>query len=187
LVKVCGAISTVDLFKSAVESLTADLTFYNNSDIITTMKTQIKVTRTGVRNYTILSEDFTLPGNGISYKKGTRFPTSSLQEVGIVITMGHGLSEVIPLDLFKEFTESWTEVTRTKEPCKPAVEVRVKHCEDRTALWLAQITAMWKTKDAVCERDVAKARVSYLRKIISLVESGKAEKELRGLVETLNR
>ena len=151
------------------------------------MKTQTKVTRTGVRNYTILSEDFTLPGTGISYKQGTRFPTSSLQEVGIVITMGHGLSEVIPLALFKEFTESWTEVTRTKEHGKPVVEVRVKHCEDTTATWLAHL-AMWRTKNAVCERDVvAKERIAYLRKIISLVESGKAAKELRGLVETLNR
>lgn len=89
------------------------------------MATNAEGTKTITRYYARLKEDFTYEFYGKNTEKAGRvynLRNYTLTRGGLVFTLGHGASEIIPMDkleLFIETDEVVTTVTRTREPYVP--------------------------------------------------------------------
>lgn len=121
----------------------------------------------------------------LEIKAGRKFNARDVNVNGLVIWMGHGWNEVVPHEYLGEYEITYNIVktdgnTTTKEKIREDVtEVYNEH---------------WKNTRAKIEKDKKHAakvnlknRIATLRKTIKFVNTGKAEKELKMLLEELTQ
>ena len=122
----------------------------------------------------------TLAKDTLGYKAGHKFSTKLVREEGVVLVTGHGTHETIPHDCLGKYVATWKEVTKQGH-----ITMTVEKKEDVTAQW----TNYWKEQtdkrnaaQAKQERAANKRRIAELRRIITLVKTGEADKELAELL-----
>lgn len=125
-----------------------------------------------------LKEDFTLDcmGSKHTYKKGTTFNVKRMNEQGVIIVLGHGISEIIPRELFNKYTCTWTEVYLTADGA-----IHKNKRKDVTKEWNEHwdgIVNKDKVRQQKQQIEKNNLRIKELKKLIKFVKSGEAEKEL---------
>lgn len=128
-----------------------------------------------------LKEDFTLDcmGSKHTYKKGTTFNVKRMNEQGIIIVLGHGISEIIPRDLLGKYTCTWVEVYKNGDST-----IHKNKEKDVTKEWNEHwnnIINKEKVRQQRQQNELNNLRIKELKKLINFVKSGKAEKELASL------
>jgi len=128
-----------------------------------------------------LNEDFTLDcmGSKTTYKKGTTFNVKKMDHRGVIIVLGHGLSELIPRELFGKYTCSWVEVYKNGDST-----IHKNKSKDVTKEWNEHwdsIVNKEKLRGQWEEEMYNKLKIKDLKKLIKFVKSGNAEKELASL------
>lgn len=125
-----------------------------------------------------LKEDFTLDcmGSKTTYKKGTTFNVKRMDERGVIIVLGHGISEIIPRELFDKYTCTWVEVYKNGDST-----IHKNKKKDVTKEWNEHwnnIVNKEKLRKQREQETYNKLRIKDLKKLIKFVKSGEAEKEL---------
>jgi len=128
-----------------------------------------------------LNEDFTLDcmGSKTTYKKGTTFNVKRMDHRGVIIILGHGISELIPRQLFGKYTCSWVEVYKNGDST-----IHKNKSKDVTKEWNEHwdsIVNKEKLRGQWEEEMYNKLKIKDLKKLIKFVKSGNAEKELASL------
>jgi len=128
-----------------------------------------------------LNEDYTLDcmGSKTTYKKGTTFNVKRMDHRGVIIILGHGLSELIPRKLFDKYTCSWVEVYKNGDST-----IHKNKSKDVTKEWNEHwdsIVNKEKLREQRQEEMYNKLKIKDLKKLIKFVKSGNAEKELASL------
>jgi len=128
-----------------------------------------------------LNEDFTLDcmGSKTTYKKGTTFNVKKMDHRGVIIVLGHGLSELIPRELFGKYTCSWVEVYKNGDST-----IHKNKSKDVTKEWNEHWNSIINKEKLRGQREEEmynKLKIKDLKKLIKFVKSGEAEKELASL------
>jgi len=122
----------------------------------------------------------TLAKDTLGYKAGHKFNTKLLREEGVVLVTGHGTHDIIPHDCLGQYEATWKEVLQDGD----MTTTITKH-KDVTTLWLnhwVRIANKRNEAEAKAQRAANKRRIAELRKIIALVKTGEAEKQLTELL-----
>lgn len=128
-----------------------------------------------------LNEDYTFEcmGSKTTYKKGTTFNVKRMDHRGVIIILGHGLSELIPREFFGKYTCSWVEVYKNSDST-----IHKNKSKDVTKEWNEHWNSIInkdKLKQQRQQIELNNLRSKELKKLIKFVKSGEAEKELKSI------